>query len=130
LCFKLQLSRSLLVDMLPGMQPERAGPQISIASATPELIDAAVRMLRLLDAPGDIAPLAPLFEREILHRLLNGRQGRILRQSAVVESRISRIREAIQYLISHSHETVSVEGLAARVGMSRSSFYEQFRQVT
>jgi AraC-like DNA-binding protein len=130
LCLKLQLDRNLLAGMLPGAQPERPGPPISIAPASPDLIDAAVRMLRLLDAPDDIEALAPLIEREILHRLLNGPQGNILRQIAVVEGRLSRIREAIQYLTEHFHETFSVEDLAARVGMSPSSFYEQFRQTT
>lgn len=130
LCFKLQLDRSVLVDMLPDARPERSGPPISVAAATPELIDAVARMLRLLDAPDDIEALAPLIEREILHRLLNGPQGTVLRQIAVVESRLSRIRDAIQYLTAHFHETFSVEELAARVGMSPSSFYEQFRMTT
>ncbi|WP_136069074.1 AraC family transcriptional regulator [Modicisalibacter radicis] len=130
LCFKLQLDRSVLVDMLPGQQGERSGPPISIAPATPELIDAAVRMLRLLDTPDDIGALAPLIEREILHRLLNGPQGAILRQIAVVESRLSRMRDAIQYLAEHFHEPFSVEDLAGRVGMSLSSFHDQFRQTT
>lgn len=130
LCFKLQLDRNVLVDILPGVQPERSGPPICIAAATPELIDAAVRMLRLLDAPDDIGPLAPLIEREILHRLLNGPQGTVLRQIAVAESRLSRIRNAIHYLTEHFHETFSVEELAERVGMSPSSFYEQFRRTT
>lgn len=130
LCLKLQLDRSVLVDMLPGLPPERSGPPISIASATPELIDAAARMLRLLDTPHDIDALAPLIEREILHRLLNGPQGTILRQIAVVESRLSRMRVAIQYLSDHFDETFSVESLAERVGMSLSSFHEQFRQTT
>lgn len=130
LCFKLQLDRSVLVDMVSGMRPERAGPSISIAAAPPELIDTAVRMLQLLDTPEDIEALAPLMEREFLYRLLTGSQASIMRQIAVVGSRLSRVREAVQYLTNHFHEKFSVEDMAARVGMSPSSLYEQFRQTT
>ena len=130
LCFKLQLDRTVLAEMLPGARSERSAPPICIAPATPELIDAAIRMLRLLDAPGDVEALAPLIEREILHRLLCGPQGDILRQIAVADSRHSQIRQAIQYLTEHYHEAFSVEDLAANVGMSPSSFYDHFREAT
>jgi hypothetical protein len=39
-------------------------PAIAVGEATDELLDAAVRMVRLLDHPADAAVLAPLVERE------------------------------------------------------------------
>lgn len=128
--FKLQLDRNLLVEMLPGARSERSVAPLCIALATTELIDAAIRMLRLLDAPGDLEALTPLIEREILHRALCGPQGDILRQIAVADSRHSQIRQAVQYLAEHFHEALSVEELAAYVGMSPSSFYDHFRDAT
>jgi hypothetical protein len=40
-----------------------------------QLLDAVLRLARLLDSPKDIAMLAPLISREILYRLLRGPQG-------------------------------------------------------
>ena len=49
-----------------------APPGLGTADASPELLDAAVRMLRLLDRPGDRDILAPMIKRELLWRLLDG----------------------------------------------------------
>jgi hypothetical protein len=46
-------------------EPE-AGPEgegIAVAELTPPLLDAALRLLRLLDTPADIPVIAPLIER-------------------------------------------------------------------
>ena len=43
-----------------------APPGIGVADASPELLDAVVRMVRLLDSPADRDVLAPMIEREIL----------------------------------------------------------------
>ena len=44
------------------------------------LLDAAIRLLRLLDSPDDIPILAPLAEKEILYRLLRGEQADCIRR--------------------------------------------------
>jgi hypothetical protein len=49
-------------------------PAFAVNPITSELLDAWLRLLRLLDTPQDIAVLAPLYEREILYRLLQGPQ--------------------------------------------------------
>src|SRR6478735_5624144 len=66
---------SLLLEAGAGPEPARAAPAppgIGVADASPELLDAVVRMVRLLDSPGDRDILAPMIEREILWRLVNG----------------------------------------------------------
>jgi AraC-like DNA-binding protein len=40
----------------------------------------------------------------------------------------ARIRKAIQYLSAHANENPSLEAVSAAVGMSRSRFFEQFKQ--
>jgi hypothetical protein len=64
-----------------------AEPAFAVNPVTSELLDAWLRLLRLLDAPQDIAVLAPLCEREILYRLLQGPQGAIVRQIARADFR-------------------------------------------
>ncbi|WP_247599469.1 AraC family transcriptional regulator N-terminal domain-containing protein [Sphingomonas sp. PAMC26645] len=66
------------------------GPSIT------ELLDAWLRLRRLLDAPQDITVLAPLCEREILCCLLQGPQGAIVRQFALADSRLSQVRRALR----------------------------------
>ncbi|MBA5735201.1 AraC family transcriptional regulator, partial [Escherichia coli] len=75
-----------LADMLthdstkPDRSDARGSPAIAVEAATPHLIDAATRLLHLLDTPDDIPALAPLIEREILYRLLRGPHADMLRQ--------------------------------------------------
>ena len=80
---------SLLLDTRrPAAAP--APPGLGVADASPELLDAVVRMLRLLDRPGDRDVLAPMIEREILWRLLIGPLGESVRQIGLADSTYAR----------------------------------------
>jgi hypothetical protein len=64
--------------LLESRLPAQAAPDglaISVRDATPDLIDAFVRLLRLAGAPEDAPVLAPAVRREIHWRLLTGPQG-------------------------------------------------------
>ncbi len=77
-------------------------------------------MLRLLDRPGDILVLAPLVEREILYRLLQGPQASLLRQQvARSDSRMAQIRRALTWITMNYEQPLSVENLADLAAMSR-----------
>lgn len=102
----------------------------AVSAATPELIDAWLRMMRLVDRPQEVALLAPMIEREILFRVLQGPQGDILRQIARTDSRLSQVRRAIDWIRLHFVEPFRVEPLAAMAGMSVAAFYRHFRAVT
>jgi hypothetical protein len=55
----------------PGPVTERRTPSgIAVNRASQELLDAILRMTRLLDHPDDAPALAPAYEREILWRLI------------------------------------------------------------
>ena len=87
-------------------------------------------MLALLDAPGDIPVLAPLIEREILYRLLQGPQGPVLRQIATGDSRLSRVRRAVEQIRSCYDQPLRIEDLASLAGMSPASFHRHFKAAT
>lgn len=103
---------------------------LAIASAGPELIDAWLRMMRLVDRPQDAGLLAPMIEREILYRVLQGPHGAMLRHIARPDSRVSQVRRAIDWIRAHLAEPFRVEPLAAMAGMSVAAFYRHFRAVT
>jgi transcriptional regulator GlxA family with amidase domain len=97
---------------------------------TPPVIDAAVRLLRLLETPADIPVLAPLAEREILYRLLVGDQTSRLRQIAFAESKLQQVNRAIGWIKQNFRAPFSIEALAAEARMSASALHEHFKTVT
>jgi AraC-like DNA-binding protein len=103
---------------------------ISIGDAGSDLLDAVLRMLRLLDEPDDAAVLAPLIEREILWRLLTGPQGEALRQIGLADSNLSHVSRAITWVRDNYAEPVRIDDLAQLSGLSTSAFHRHFRAVT
>jgi transcriptional regulator GlxA family with amidase domain len=103
---------------------------VSLSAVTPELLDAAVRLLRLLAAPRDIPALAPLAEREILYRLLTGDQVATLRQIALGDRRMRRVGRAIEWIKRNYREPFRIETLAPQAAMSPSSLHAHFKTLT
>jgi len=130
LTLKPELIASILLETSatgPGAV-DRLGLYVSEAPA--ELLEAVVRLLRLLERPADIAVLRPLIEREIVWRLLCGEQGEMVRQIGLADSRLSRIRRAIRTIRERYAEPLEIEELAKLSAMSPTSFHRHFRAAT
>lgn len=69
-----------------------------VSTATNELVEAWLRMMRLIERPDEIPVLAPLIQREIPFRLLQGPRGAMLRQLGGADSRLSVIRRALCWI--------------------------------
>ena len=123
------LSR-LLADLPKpcGRYDKDAG--FSVAAVTPEMMDAWVRMLRLMNRPEDIAALAPAYEREILYLVLRGPHGWMLREIAAPESAMARVSMAIQCIRRDFAQPIRVDTLAQKAAMSVSAFHRHFKSVT
>jgi AraC-like DNA-binding protein len=112
-------------------RPEPTAPGLGVADAPAELVDAVVRMVRLLDAPEeDRAVLAPMIEREILWRLLCGPLGATMRQAGTADSSLGQVSRAVRQITEHYDRPFRVEELARSCGMSTSAFHRSFRAVT
>jgi AraC-like DNA-binding protein len=122
---------NLLAD-LPDTATQLDGEEsaFSVAAVTPELLDAWVRMLRLMRHPADIPALAPAYEREILYRVLQGPMGRMLRDVALPDSALARVNLAIQQIRRDYAQSLRVEDLAGSAAMSVSAFHRHFKSVT
>jgi AraC-like DNA-binding protein len=135
-CITLAINSEKLLDLLSRADiqrpPEPAVGQrgIVVNVATPELLDAAVRLLRLLDNPTDMAAMAPLIEQEILYRILTGPAGGQLLNIAVADSHGHRIARAIAWLRENFAKALRIEDLAEHVNMSVSSFHHHFKTIT
>jgi AraC-like DNA-binding protein len=133
LALSLTLDPAIIAAMLADLcetNRHGEGGAFAVTAAGPELIDAWLRMMRLVDRPHEAALLAPMIEREILFRVLQGPQGGMLRQIARTDSRLSQVRRAIDWIRLHFAEPLRVEPLAALAGMSAAAFYRHFRAVT
>lgn len=103
---------------------------MAVHAASPQLLDALGRLVSLLDQPDDARILRPLLEREILWRLLCGPHGPLLREVGMVDSRSSRIGRAIRWLQQHYAEPVSTQQLETVSGMSASTLFRHFKEIT
>ena len=79
----------------PGPPDARA---ITVSPLDVDLLDAMVRLVRLLDAPADTSALLPLITREIIYRLLVGEQGAQLRHLAALGGHTPQVARAIERL--------------------------------
>lgn len=120
---------TLLCEQREGGEPPNA-VCFSGVQASPDMIDAWLRMSRLVDRPHEISTLAPMIEREILFRALQGPLGDLLREVARPDGRLSHIRRAIQWIREHYTEPFMVEQLAAMTDMSVAAFYRHFKAIT
>ncbi|MBJ2157207.1 AraC family transcriptional regulator [Variovorax sp. IB41] len=121
---------ALLID-LP--KPADAGEHqagFSVAPVSDELMDAWVRMLRLMTRPDDIPALAPAYEREILYRVLQGPHGWMLRDIANPDTALARIGLAIQWIRRDFAKPLRIDTLAEKAAMSPSAFHRHFKTVT
>lgn len=114
----------------------RASPnQIDVKAMTANrldagLLDSVVRLARLFDSPAEANFLAPLITREIIYRLLLGKQGDRLRHIAILGGYTPHIARAIEQLRKNFDEPLRIDDIAREIGMSVSGFHHHFKAVT
>jgi AraC-like DNA-binding protein len=134
LAISLTLEPKIVASLLADL-PKPAGGDLyssgfSVAPVTPELLDAWVRILQLMDRPGEIPALAPAYEREILFRILQGPLGWMLRDIATPDTALSRVGVAIHWIRENFAKPLRVEALAEMASLSVSTFHRHFKAVT
>jgi AraC-like DNA-binding protein len=135
LSLRLELSPTLVGSVMvetghaspPGHADVRA---IGVGSLDTDLLDAVVRLVRLLESPAETPVLMPLIMREIAYRLLIGDQGDRLRHLATLGGYAPHIARAVERLRQDFDQPVRIEDLAQELGMSVSSFHHHFKAVT
>ncbi len=121
-----ELAAAIPQNRLPGTVDRG----IAVGMLSAEIQGAALRLARLLDAPADIPVLAPIFERELLYRLLTSALGSRLRQAAASGSHSHQIVRAIDWLKSNLDQPISIDRLASLSNMSKSSLHHHFKALT
>jgi AraC-like DNA-binding protein len=125
------LVSSVMVEAGHRSPPNRATVRaINVGSLDAALLDAVVRLVRLVDTPSEAPFLAPLITREIVYRLWMGEQGGRLRYVAALGSYTPYIARAIKRLHQDFDQTLRIDGIARELGMSVSGFHHHFKAVT
>lgn len=134
LCLYLDFDPVMLGELALRVPPSPRAPSPpigkTVSEASAALLDAALRLLRLLDHPEALPVLGPLAEQEILYHLLAGPDGARMRHITSSQGRTAQIGRAIAWIGKNFRERFSITRLAAEVGMSPSSLHEHFRAVT
>jgi AraC-like DNA-binding protein len=120
---------TLLLETAAADHAPASALGLGLSDASTELVEAVVRLVRLLDRPRDLPVLGPLAEREILWRLLSSEQGHRVRQIGLADSRLAQIGRAMRWMRDHYGEGLRVEDLARLSAMSVTSFHRHFRAV-
>ncbi len=89
--------------------------------------EALLRLLQLFDNPEDTAILGTGRLREVYYAVLKGEAGDSARRAFGVGNEIAR---AIEYLSSRLDKAVTIEDMAAQIGMSRAVLHRKFKQAT
>lgn len=135
MCVRLDIDPSLIAGLISDAdplaeaeEPPRRGLYLDRIDAP--LLDATLRLVRLLGNPRDIPVLAPLALREIFYRLLCGPQGRHLQEIALQGSQSHRVNDAIEWLNRNYVEPLRIDELARRVNLSSSGLHHRFKALT
>jgi transcriptional regulator GlxA family with amidase domain len=115
---------------LPRPSRERACRPLSIERLDEALIDALVRLVKLVDDLALVPRLAPLIQQEITIRLLTGPYGSQLQHLVAAGSPNHQIAKAVTWLKQNFTHALHVDDLAARTHMSPSTFRQHFRAIT
>ncbi len=135
LSLRLELAPALVSSVLA--EASHASPRehtevraINVSPLDGNLLDACVRLTRLLDAPVEAQILLPLITREIIYRLLRGEQGARLHHLAMEGGYTPFIARAVKRLRQDFDQPLRIESLARELGMSVSGLHHHFKTVT
>src|SRR5256886_14087533 len=135
LSLRLDLAPTLVGEVLveggyPSPRTHADVRAITVSPVDGSLLDAMVRVARLLDAPDEARVLLPLVTREIIYRLLKGEQGDRLRHLALLGGYTPSIARAVERLRQDFDQPLRIERLAHELGMSVSGLQHHFKAVT
>jgi len=136
LCMRLDFDSGQIFDLIQDAASLQSKPDnatqrgLFVSSTKLPLLEAAVRLIRLLGTPDDIPVLAPLFIREMLYRIIQDEHGHSIKQFAVQNSHAQHIAKVIEIIQSEYDKPLRVEQLADMINMSSSSLHHHFKAIT
>ena len=122
---------SLMVESgLVEPRGENGVKALDVSVLDAELLDATLRLVRLVEKPSEYPVLAPLVTREIVYRLLTGAQGNRLRHLATFGGQAHRMARAVDVIRQNFDKPLKIEDVARELTMSVSGFHAHFKAAT
>jgi AraC-like DNA-binding protein len=109
---------------------ERSAKAVAVSALDSDLLNACLRLVRLLRSPDQYRILGPLVVREIIYRLLIGDQGHSMRHLATIGGQAHRMVRAVKRMRDDFAKPLRIENVAREIGMSVSGFHAHFKAVT
>ncbi len=121
---------SVMVESGLIHQSDTGMKAIDVSALDADLLNASLRLIRLVAKPNEYHILGPLVIREIIYRLLAGAQGNRMRHLATVGGQAHRMVRAVKRLRDDFNKPLSIEEVAGDLGMSVSGFHAHFKAMT
>jgi AraC-like DNA-binding protein len=109
---------------------DEAMTAIDVSPLDVNLLNATLRLTKLIESPHEYRVLGPLVVREIVYRLLTGVQGNRLRHLATFGGQGHRMARAVEKIRNNFDRQLKIEAVARELGMSVSGFHAKFKAVT
>ncbi len=135
LSFRLVLDPSVVTSVMVEsglVHPGNNGgvKAVDVSPLDASLLDATLRLVRLIDKPNEYRVLSPLIIREIVYRLLTGAQANRMRHLAKFGGHAHRMVRAVEKLHQNFDKPIRIEDIARELSMSISGFHSHFKAVT
>ena len=126
----LKIIRSLSVEIEQIIEKQDCAFSVDSEKADSALLDTVDRFITTMADPIEAELIAPSLFKELHLRVLRAPHGGMLRQMVPSHSAASNIARAIKYIRENYRNGLPVTDVAREVGMSESSFYQKFREIT
>jgi AraC-like DNA-binding protein len=124
------VTSTMVESGLVQRQNDSSVKAIAVSTLDHDLLNACVRLVRLVHSPEQYRVLGPLVIREIVYRLLTGEQGHRMRHLATIGGHAHRMVRAVKKLREDFAKPLRIEDVAREIGMSVSGFHAHFKAVT
>jgi AraC-like DNA-binding protein len=129
----MSLDQDKLAELLASLPQLSVSDEATTFAAMPasrQLLEALDHLIALLETPDDIDLLAQSREREVIYRLLQSAHGPMLWQFARQQSRLMRVKRAVDWIKVHFDQRQPTQRLADMASMSIPSFHRHFKAAT
>ena len=126
-----QIIGEILYEMeTPPPSSRQVNRSLYDAPLSETILDAVIRLLKSMESKNETRILGPIFLKEILFKVLNGKNGEILRELAVNNRGFYQISRVINEIHEHYSQPIEVQTLAREAGMSATAFHASFKSMT
>ena len=126
----LKIIRSLYFEIEQFIEKQERAFSVDSERADSALINTIDRFITTLEDPLEAELIGPSLFKELHLRVLRAPHGGMLRQMLPSNSAANNIARAIKHIRNNYRAGLLITEVAREVGMSESSFYQKFREIT